>query len=102
MQKRRRNFTPAEKVAILRRHLIEHATISDLCDEHQIQPTQFYNWQKQFFENGTAAFERKNGSHESAHERTIAALREKLARKNEVVAELTEEHVQLKEELGDL
>ncbi len=102
MQKRRRNFTPAEKVAILRRHLIEHVAISDLCDAHQIQPTQFYNWQKQFFENGTAAFERKNDSHESAHERTIAALRDKLARKNEVVAELMEEHVQLKKELGDL
>ena len=25
--------TPAEKVAILRRHLIEHVPISDLCDK---------------------------------------------------------------------
>lgn len=102
MQKRRRNFTPAEKVAILRRHLIERVAISDLCDEQHIQPTQFYAWQKQFFENGSAAFECKNGSASSVHERVIEALREKLARKNEVVAELMEEHVQLKKELGDL
>jgi hypothetical protein len=51
---------------------------------------------------GTAAFERKNGPSESQHLRTIAALREKLQRKNEVVAELMEEHLQLKKELGEL
>ena len=102
MRKRRPNFTPSEKVSILRRHLIEKVPVSDLCDEHGLQPAQFYTWQKQFFENGAAAFEHKNGATESAHLRTIAALREKLDRRNEVVAELMEEHVQLKKGLGDL
>jgi transposase len=55
-----------------------------------------------FFENGSAAFERKNASPESQHLRTIAALRDKLQRKNEVVAELMEEHLQLRKELGEL
>jgi len=53
----------------------------------------FYLWQKQFFESGTSAFERKNGPPESHYLCTIAALREKLQRKNEVVAELMEEHI---------
>ena len=39
---------------------------------------------------------------EPALQRTIAALRDKLQRKNEVVAELMEEHIQLKKELGEL
>jgi len=26
--------------------------ISDLCDELGLQPTVFYRWQKEFFENG--------------------------------------------------
>jgi transposase-like protein len=56
MRKPRKNYSPTEKVAILRRHLIEKVPVSDLCDEHQLQPTQFYAWQKQFFENGAAAF----------------------------------------------
>ena len=30
--------------------------VSDLCDQYHIQPSMFYNWQKQFFENGAAAF----------------------------------------------
>ena len=102
MRKSRKNYTPVEKVAILRRHLIDQVPVSDRCDEYQLQPTLFYAWQKLFFENGSAAFERKNASPESQHLRTIAALRDKLQRKNEVVAELMEEHLQLKKELGEL
>ncbi len=54
------------------------------------------------FESGTSALERKNGPPESHYLRTIAALWEKLQRKNEVVAELMEEHIQPKKELGEL
>ena len=102
MRKPRKNYTPAEKVAILRRHLIDHVPVSDLCDEHRLSPTLFYAWQKIFFENGAAAFERKATSATNEHQRTIAALRDKLRRKDEVVSELMEEHVQLKKELGGL
>ena len=102
MRKPRKNYTPVEKVAILKRHLIDRVPVSDLCDEYQLQPTLFYIWQKQFFENGAAALERKNAAPENQHLKTIAALRDKLQRKNEVVAELMEEHIQLKKELGEL
>ena len=102
MRKPRKSYTPAEKVAILRRHLIDHVPISDICDKYQVPPSIFYAWQKLFFENGAAVFERKSASPEQSHLRTIAALRDKLQRKNEVVAELMEAHIQLKKELGEL
>jgi transposase len=102
MRKPRKNYTSVEKVSILRRHLVDRVPVSDLCDEHRLSPTLFYLWQKQFFENGPSAFERKIAAPESRHLRTIAALREKLERKNEVVAELMEEHIKLKKELGGL
>jgi transposase len=102
MRKPRKNYTPVEKVAILRRHLIDRVPVSGLCDEYQLSPTLFYLWQKQFFENGPTAFEPKNAAPRSQHLRTIAALRDKLQRKNEVVAELMEEHIKLKKELGEL
>lgn len=102
MRKPRKHYTPPEKVAILRRHLIDRVPISDLCDEYDLQPTVLYAWQKLFFENGAGAFERKNRRVLSEDQRIIAALRDKLQRKNEVVAELMEEHVQLKKELGEL
>ena len=52
MKKPRKHYAPEEKVAILRRHLLEKEPISKLCDELGLQPTVFYRWQKEFFENG--------------------------------------------------
>jgi transposase-like protein len=93
----RRHFTPQQKVAIVKAHLVDGVPISDLCDRHHLQPTQFYQWQKQLFENGAAAFERKTKHHgESPQERKIQHLEAKLATKNEVIAELIEENVLLK------
>jgi transposase len=54
MTRSRKNYTPQEKVAILRRHLLDQIPVSDLCEEMNLQPTVFYRWQKEFFENGTA------------------------------------------------
>jgi transposase len=96
VRKPRKNDTLVEKVAISRRHLIDRVPVSDLCDEPQLAPTVFYLWQKPFFENGPAAFERKNARPDGHLQRTIAALRDKLQRKNEVVDELMEEPLKLK------
>jgi transposase-like protein len=101
MRKHRKHVTPTEKVAIFRRHLIEKVPVSDLCDQYQIQPAVFYAWQRQLFENGIAAFERRNRAAEAGYQRAIAALRVKLRRKDEVVYELMEEHLRLKKSLGD-
>ena len=100
----RRHFTPQEKVALLRRHLLEHVPISQLCDEHKLAPSQFYNWQREFFENGATAFagNGKRAHHaDRAKEEKITALQAKLHRKDEVLAELMEEHLLLKKELGE-
>src|SRR6202166_501910 len=48
MKKQRKHYAPEEKVAILRRHLLEKEPISKLCDEVGLQPTVFYRWQKEF------------------------------------------------------
>ena len=53
----RRHFTPAAKVAILRKHLLEAQPVSEVCSEAGIAVSQFYQWQKTFFEQGAAAFE---------------------------------------------
>jgi transposase-like protein len=104
MTTQRRHFSPQDKVAILRAHLLEKVPVSDLCDKHGIGVNLFYRWQKEFFENGPAAFARagkRRKADQDVKDRTIAALRDKLQRKNEVLAELMEEHVQLKKELGE-
>jgi transposase-like protein len=102
MRKKRYNYTPEEKVFILKRHLVDRVAVSDLCDEYKLQPKIFYCWQKQFFENGTAAFTRDNNRLNRAETMRIQQLENKLQRKNEVLSELMEEHVKLKKELGEL
>ncbi len=61
MKKQRKHYTAEEKVAILRRRLLDQVPISSLCDELGLQPTVFYRWQKEFFENGGLPFSRKRG-----------------------------------------
>jgi len=100
--RQRKNYTAEEKVSILRRHFIDQVPISNLCEELGLQPTVFYRWQKQFFENGAAAFQHTSGKKQGAMEQRNAELEEKLRRKNEVLSELMEEHVQLKKSLGEL
>jgi transposase len=104
MKKQRKHYTPEEKVAILRRHLVEGVQISDLCDERGLQPTVFYRWQKEFFENGAAAFQAQERPHLQVEERQkrIEFLEKKMQTKDEVLAELMAEHVALKKTLGDL
>jgi transposase-like protein len=104
--KRRRHFTGQEKVAILRRHLVDKVPVSDLCEEHGIHPTLFYRWQKDWFEQGAVVFDAprgraRNDRQEDAAARRITALQEKLRRKDEVLSELMEEHVALKKSLGE-
>ena len=104
MTKQRRHFAGTEKVAILKRHLLDKVPISDLCDELGLYPNQVYAWLKEFFENGHAAFDngRKSKAVEDAHVRKIEQLEAKVARKNEVMAELMEAHTELKKSLGEL
>ena len=102
MSEKRKYPAAEEKALVLKRYLVEKVPISDLCDEYGLQPSQVYRWQKQLFENAAGAFRRTNRRAEEGKDRKIAALQEKLAKKNEVVAELLEDHVQLKKELGEL
>jgi transposase-like protein len=104
MSNERKQHTPEQKVAILRRHLIDKVPVSTLCDEHQLHPTVFYRWLKQFFENGTAAFgpAPRIDKQVEAREQRIAFLEGKLKKKDEVLAELMEEHVALKKSLGEI
>lgn len=103
----RKQYSPEQKVAIVRRHLLEKVPVSDLCDEFGIHATQYYQWQKQLFEQGAGAFARRPNKanvkrQQNAQDKKIGHLEKKLQDRNEVVAELMQEHVQLKKELGEL
>ena len=103
MSKARRHFAGTEKVGILKKHLIDKIPVSDLCDEFDLYPNQFYGWLKEFFENGHAAFDngRKSKAVEDTKDKKIDQLEAKLQRRDSVLAELMEAHTLLKKELGE-
>lgn len=104
MRKQRKSYSGAEKMAILREHLIERLPISEVCEKHRLQPTVFYAWQKKLFEGGATVFENGHAGRPKLDlpARRIEALQAKLQRKDEVLAELMEEHVALKKSLGEI
>jgi len=55
---------------------------------------------ERLFEKGYLAFQKNTDFGTTKLERKVAELEEKLARKNEVLSELMEEHVNLKKNLG--
>src|SRR5271165_2277215 len=103
-EKERKHYTAEEKVAILRRHLLDRVPVSDLCEELGLRPTVFYRWQKEFFENGAAAFQAQERPHRQVEEKQkrIEFLEKKVQTKDEVLAELMAEHIALKKSLGEL
>jgi transposase-like protein len=103
MNHQRRHLTPQEKIAALKRHLLEGVPVSTLCDELGIAPTLFYRWQKELFENGHAVFEngRRAKAVEDAQQAKIQQLEAKLHKKNEVMAELMEALTEEKKRNGE-
>lgn len=101
MPKHRKHYTPQQKISVLREHLIEKESVSDICEKHGLKPTVFYRWQKDFFDNGALVFERSRGRESAGAKGQIEALRKKLARKDMVIAEIMEDYVAVKKTIGD-
>ena len=100
--KQRKHYSPEEKVKILRESYLGKKQMSDICEAYSIAPNVFYRWQKQFFENGKHAFEITSKKQKSKESERIEFLESKLRKKDEVLSELMEEHIQLKKNIGEI
>jgi transposase-like protein len=104
MTRTRRHFSAEQKAQVVRRHLVGKEAVSDLADELGVQPSQIHLWVKQVLDQADKAFQRSSGKRRAgeAQDRKIARLQQKLADKNEVIAELMEENVKAKKATGEL
>jgi transposase len=99
----RRNVTPRQKADLLRAHLKDKRPIAEVCNENQMQPSVFYNWQQHVFDHLETLFEpqkRPAPARDKALLERIAQLEARLAHKDEVIAEISEEYVRLKKKNG--
>lgn len=100
MTRKRKRFTAEQKAAIVRRHLVDGKSVSEVCEEADIQPTVFYRWQKQVFDGLPGLFEKKS-KRKHDKDKEITSLKQRLARKDEVIAEITEDYISVKKKIGE-
>ena len=107
-KKSRRKFTTEQRAAILRRHLVDKLSVSDLCEEYHLQPSVFYTWQRQVFGNLEGALVDGRSTRQDHAQGKVKSLEQQLeakdaviARKEAVIAEVTEEYLGLKKTLGE-
>lgn len=103
MSQKRRSFTPADKAAAVRKHLVDKVPVSQIAEQMKVQPTLIHNWVNAVLTQAERAFESPRGPKavEDKRDRQISQLREKLLTKNEVIAELMEENIKSKKESGE-
>jgi transposase-like protein len=102
MSKSRRRHTAEQKAELLRQHLADKKPVSEVCTEAGIQPSLFYTWQRDLLAGAPALFSnRRTPSREKELEEEVLRFKAIVARKDQVIAEVTEEYVKLKKELGE-
>lgn len=101
-KKKRRQWTSAEKVKLLKRHLLERVPVSKVCEEADVAPSLFHRWQEQLFHHAALALEADRAAARRPEQQQIDKLEDKIRRKDEVLAELMAEHIALKKECGEL
>ena len=77
--------------------------ISSLAEEYDIQPTVLYQWQRQLMDHAALVFQPRGrvDRHEKKLQARISSLEARVQKKDEVIAEISEEYVSLKKELGE-
>lgn len=98
-QKRtRRQFTFEDKAEAVRRHVVIGEAVSAVCEDLGVALNLFYRWQRELFDHAAAAFEvrgrgwRPNGKARQLEKR-VESLEARLAHKDNVIAEITQEYV---------
>lgn len=90
-------WSPRRKLEIVLEGLRSDAAVAEVCRQNGISTTQYYTWKKQLLNGAEEIFQRRRKDH---REQEIQRLQEELRRKDEVIAEITQENLALKKRLG--
>jgi len=89
-----KRYSPIQKVEMLREHLDNHVSISDLSDRFNVSPAMIYYWKKQLFEGAITLF--KNNKKDQFK---FKELQDKLKEKDAIIAEIVADNIRLKKKL---
>lgn len=101
--KRKRIYTSEEKTIILREHLENNVSISELSEQYGIHPNAIYKWKKTLFEQAPKTLARKNTKdkkQKSKDEQRVTELERKLNQRESLIAEIVHENIELKKKFN--
>ncbi len=96
MSERRKRRAAAEKLRIVLAGMEPSVEVSELCRREGINPTMYYGWKKKLVSSASVIF--GDGGTKSNGE--VERLQSELRRKNDVIAEITAENLELKKGLS--
>jgi len=96
-KRKRRHFSAEEKFNIVKQVLSKAKTVSEISDEHSINPNLYYKWQAEFFEAALSGFKEKSlGRTKAAEDREKVKMASEIQRMKDVIAEVVTENIALK------
>jgi transposase len=98
----RKHYSPEQKVIIVRELLENNIPISQLAEKYQVHVNDIYNWKKRLFEGAKDIFQSKPGSNQkqiSAEQKKIEKLESKLKDRDEAIAMLLKENIEIKKSI---
>lgn len=98
---KRKTYTADQKRSIVEEGNQPGVSKAEVCRRHGIAASVFYRWEEVMRQGALEALADSRGRQGRAIEAENARLKEQLARKNDVIAELTEALVQEKRGLSD-
>jgi transposase len=99
--KKRNHYKPEKKIIILRELLENKVPISELAEKYQVHANDIYNWKKKLFEGAAELFQPKNKNQKqsTAEQRKISKLESKLKDRDEAIAMLLKENIEIKKSI---
>ena len=92
----RHRISDVQKTKAVLAHVQDGVTVSQVCENLGIHTNQYYEYQKQAFSSLSHVFSRDTILLDRIHQREVDNLKSKLSQKDEVIAELLTEHIELK------
>jgi transposase-like protein len=104
MSKKNKSWSLEDKLSILKENLIEGKSVADICEAKGLSPSLFYSWREALFKPSFSTDEKRDKKKEAYKikelEDNLAKYEARIVLKNEVIAELLEEHAKVKKSLG--
>ena len=96
----RRVYKPEEKMKIVMEGLSGTIQVTELCRKYGIGTARFYAWKDKMVENSADIFNDR-GRKNTSDQRTIEEQKEEISRLKDVIAEITQENLEIKKKIGE-